>query len=340
LRCAATAADRRHDQGHTMNGERDAIFEWAEGGGLAPGHVAHALRIAGAIPGPAEWRRFVDRLLLGLAVVLAGAGVVFFVAANWQALGRFGKFALIEGAIILALGACWHLGLASHAGKAALGAAALCTGALLALVGQVYQTGADTWELFAAWAVAIAVWVAVARMPALWLLWLGLFNIGLALYFNTFGGLLGLVFGARETLWALLALDTVALVLWEALAARGVGWLRARWAIELLAAAVGVAATCLALWSIFDNAHAGGWGLVAYAAWLAAIYVAYRLRRVDRLILAGGVLSLIVVATSFLAHNLLRHETAGGFLLIALSVIAMAAAGTWWLRRVPAEEAA
>jgi uncharacterized membrane protein len=322
-----------------MSTERDAIFEWAEGGQLAPGHVAHALRIAGAILGPAEWRRFVDRLLLGLAVALAGAGVVFFVAANWQALGRFGKFALVELAIVVALGVCWHFGLSSRVGKSALGAAALCTGALLALVGQVYQTGADTWELFAAWAVAIAVWVAVARMPALWLLWLGLLNIALVLYFNAFGGLLGLVFGTRETLWALFALDSAALVAWEVLAAGGIGWLRARWAVAVLAAASGVAATWLALWSIFDSAQAGGWGLVAYVAWLAAIYGAYRLRRVDRLILAGGVLSLIVVVTSVLGHNLLRHDRAGSFLLIAMAVVAMAAAGTWWLRRVPAEEA-
>jgi uncharacterized membrane protein len=322
-----------------MSGERDAILEWAESGRLEPGRIAQALRIAGAIPDAAEWRRFVDRLLLGLAVTLAGAGVVFFVAANWQALGRFGKFALVEIAIVLALGACWHFGLASRAGKAALGAAALCTGALLALVGQVYQTGADTWELFAAWALAIAVWVAVARMPALWLLWLGLVNIALSLYFNTFGGLLGLVFGTRETLWALFALNTAALGVWEVLAAGGVRWLRARWAVAVLAAAGGVAATCLALWSIFD-AHTGSWGLIAYAIWLAAIYAAYRLRRVDRLILAGSVLSLIVVVTAVLAHHLLRRETATGFLFIGLAVVAMAAAGTWWLRRVPAEEAA
>jgi uncharacterized membrane protein len=322
-----------------MSSERDAILDWAEDGRLEPGHVAQALRIAGAIPDAAEWRRFVDRLLLGLAVVLAGAGVVFFVAANWQALGRFGKFALVEAAIVLALGVCWRFGLASRAGKAALGAAALCTGALLALVGQVYQTGADTWELFAAWALAIAVWVVVARMPALWLLWLGLVNIALALYFSTFGGLLGLVFGAHETLWALLALNTAALVVWEALAAGGVVWLRAGWAVAVLAAAGGVAATCLALWSIFDGGRTGNWGLVAYAVWLMAVYAAYRRRRVDRLILAGGVLSLIVVVTAVLAHNLLRSETAGGFLLIGLAVVAMAAAGTWWLRRVPAEEA-
>ena len=102
-----------------MSGERDAVFEWAESGRLEAGHVAEALCVAGAIPGAVEWRRFVDRLLLGLAVVLAGAGVVFFVAANWQELGRFAKFALVELAIVLALVAVWRFELVTRAGQAA-----------------------------------------------------------------------------------------------------------------------------------------------------------------------------------------------------------------------------
>jgi hypothetical protein len=154
--------------------------------------------------GAVEWRRFLDRLLLGLAAVLAGAGVIFFVAANWQELGRFAKFALVELPIVLALAACWRFDLSTRTGQAALVAAALCTGALLALVGQVYQTGADTWELFAAWAVAIAGWVAVARMPRFGSFG-SLVNVAIALYFTTFGGIFGIVFGTREMLWTLFA---------------------------------------------------------------------------------------------------------------------------------------
>jgi len=323
-----------------MSDERDAVFEWAEGGRLQSGHVTQALRVAGAIPGAVEWRRFIDRLLLGLAVVLAGTGVIFFVAANWQELGRFAKFALVEVPILLALVACWHFDLTTRAGQAALIAAALCTGALLALVGQVYQTGADTWELFAAWAVAIAVWVAVSRMPALWLLWLALVNIAIALYFTTFGGIFGIVVGTREMLRALFALDTAALVAWEALAAAGVPWLRERWALRVLAAASGVAITWLAVWSVLDFKRAGGWGVVAYAAWLGAVYAAYRRRSADLFILAGSVLSVIVVVAAALARLLLERETATSFLFIGLVVIAMAAAGAWWLRQVAAEDLA
>src|SRR5699024_11365250 len=36
--------------------------------------------------------------------------------------------------------------------------ASIITGSLLALFGQVYQTGADTWQLFFAWAILITPW--------------------------------------------------------------------------------------------------------------------------------------------------------------------------------------
>src|SRR5690606_26743262 len=62
--------------------------------------------------------------------------------------------------------------------------ASIITGSLLALFGQIYQTGADTWQLFFAWAILITPWVVIARFPALWLLWLGLINALLLLYLD------------------------------------------------------------------------------------------------------------------------------------------------------------
>jgi uncharacterized membrane protein AbrB (regulator of aidB expression) len=58
----------------------------------------------------------------------------------------------------------------------------------------------------------------------------------------------------------------------------------------------------------------------------------------DLFVLAGGCLSVIVVATAFLAKHLLQgREEAAAFLLIAMAVIAMAAVCGWWLKRVARE---
>lgn len=106
---------------------------------------------------------------------------------------------------------CWRLGLERAAGKAALLAASLLVGALLALAGQIYQTGADTWELFAVWALMVFPWVAASRFSALWLFWLGLLNVASSLYFRTWGSFFGLFFDTETQLWWLFALDTAAL---------------------------------------------------------------------------------------------------------------------------------
>ncbi|MBM4270030.1 MAG: DUF2157 domain-containing protein [Deltaproteobacteria bacterium] len=248
-------------------------------------------------------------------------------------MGRFAKFGLVEAPILLALGLVWKLGLDRATGKAALLAAAILVGALLALVGQTYQTGADTFELFFAWALAILPWALVARFAALWILWLGLANLAVSLYFSTFGGWLGLMFGTEEQLWLHFALNTFGLVVWEVLAASGADWLRERWAVRILATASGVCVTMLALIAVVDSGTRAGASLLAWAAWLAAAYAVYRHLLQDVFVLAGGTLSVIVVVAAFLGMHMIDGE-GGGFLLIGMIVIALSAAGGYWLRSV------
>jgi uncharacterized membrane protein len=321
-----------------VNESRSEVFGWTARGLVPPGRVADALSLAGVTPSHDQWRNFLDRLMLWLAIVALAAAVVFFVAANWDALGRFAKFALVEAAIVAALAVCIWRGPDSLAGRGALIAAALLTGALLALVGQVYQTGADTFELFAAWAVAIAVWVALGRQPALWIIWLALVNLAVAIYYSTFGGFLRISFDPPAVLWALFAIDTLALAAWEVLAARGVAWLDVRWAPRVLAIASGTAITLLALWAIFGHWRANGWYLLPYFLWVAAIYWAYRMRRVDLFILAGAVLSIVVVISMGLGRAVSGLHDAGSFLFVGMVLIASAGAGAFWLRQVAALE--
>ena len=95
------------------------------------------------------------RALLALGVGQFLAGVVFFFAYNWNDLSDIAKFAVIETALAIALGGALLIGLDRVFGQMLLIAASVLTGVLLAVIGQVYQTGADVFELFAAWAVLI-----------------------------------------------------------------------------------------------------------------------------------------------------------------------------------------
>ena len=314
---------------------RSEILDWGERGLIAPGDVRRALEVGEALPTLADWRRFLDRLLLFLAAVLLAAAVTFFFAYNWNDLGRLAKLGLAQVPLVVALVLVWRLGLERVSGKAAVLAAALFTGVLLALIGQLYQTGADTFELFAAWALAIAPWVLVSRFAALWVLWLLLANLAITLYFQAFHGLLGLAFGPERQLWLALALNAAALALWEWTARAGVAWLQERWALRLIATACAVVATVLALMSIADW-HVSRWGIVGWLAWMAASYAVYRHAVKDVYVLALDALSLITVTAAFLTRVTSRSDAAA-YLLIGLVVIGMSAAAGYWLRRVAAE---
>lgn len=322
---------------------RDEIVGWIRWGSIPGARYDDALRVAGVIPSPAEWRVFMKRVLMLLGAAMLAAGAVYFIAANWQALGRHAKFALVEAALVIAVGASLWRGIDSLAGRAALFVAAVLMGVLLALVGQVYQTGADTFELFAAWAVAIVVWVAVARQGALWLLLLAIVNLAIVLYFKSrFGrgfGVDTILFGSEAGLWYAFALDAIALVVWEWQGALRGGWLAARSAPRAIAVVAGGIVTWLLAWHLAARDF-GGFGptWLAYAAWIAAMYWAYRVRTRDLFMLSGTVLSLVVIVTFALGRPVLKDGGAFGFLLIGIILIVCGAAGGYWLRQVSESE--
>lgn len=141
-------------------------------------------------PSKRTWLMFFDKALLIIGTVALVLSLVFFIAYNWQNIGKMGKFALVEGALVITIALYVALSFRQLRQRfqlirqLLLLIASIITGSLLALFGQVYQTGADTWQLFFGWALLITPWVMIARFSALWLLWLGLINACLLLYLD------------------------------------------------------------------------------------------------------------------------------------------------------------
>lgn len=320
-----------------MADPRNEVLDWSEQGRIAPGKLRAALEVSGALPSAAQWRRFLDRLLLWMGSVMLACSVIFFFAFNWDEMGRLAKIGLVEALIIGALVLLWKLGMERADGKATLFGAALLVGGLFALIGQTYQTGADTWELFAVWAAAILPWALLGRLAPLWVLWLALLNLTVSLYFLTFGFLFGFVFSPERMMWMLFGLNTLALVIWEACAAAGFEFLRERWSVRILATASGVLITQLALLDIFDGRRSSHWGMPLWFVWMAAAYGVYRHWVKDVYVLAGGVLSLIVIITSFMTKHMPMRD-AGSLLFIGLVTIGLSATGGWWLKKVVNEQ--
>ncbi len=106
------------------------------------------------------------------AAGLMGLGAIFWVAAHWASWDRTWRFGLVEGWLVIAGGIATLApgrGLRVPAAFAAL----LAIGALLALLGQTYPTGAPAWQLFALWAVAGLPLSLAARHDAIWAAWAG-----------------------------------------------------------------------------------------------------------------------------------------------------------------------
>lgn len=137
---------------------------------------------AAAIRDEAFWARWGLRALLALGAGQFLAGVVFFFAYNWNDLSDVAKFAVVESAVTIAALGALAVGLDHMFGQVLLVAASVLTGVLLAVIGQVYQTGADVFELFLAWAVLILPWTVISRSAVQWLLWLVIAEVALWLY--------------------------------------------------------------------------------------------------------------------------------------------------------------
>jgi uncharacterized membrane protein len=157
---------------------RLALLELSAKHGLSADANAKLNALAGL---GAEPPRLQKRLPIGMAIlgaILGGLGIIFWVAANWESLGRFGRFALLEAIVAVMCIGAWH----RPSARVPLSLIAfLACGGLFAYFGQTYQTGADPWQLFALWAALTLPLALGVRHDALWAAWAMVTLTGFAL---------------------------------------------------------------------------------------------------------------------------------------------------------------
>ena len=314
-----------------MDSPTKHIEHWVAQGQLPAEHVDKALALSN--PSRDQWHRFFDQLSLWLGGLALSFSLLFFIAYNWTEMGRLFKFALVEVAMLLSILGYVKLPREGIASQVALMMSAISLGVLLALFGQIYQTGADPWQLFANWALLLIPWALISRSAAMWLLWLMLINIAVNQYFLVWGRI---AYG-EQSFWLLWGVNTLALAIWE-LAAKRYEWLNKRWATALVAAPSAFSATMMVIFMVVDNDLNPAQVSLAYLIWFAAMLCAYRYWRPDLSILVMVCLSGIV-SSVFVLFDWLENAGDWSMMALVLSVYVVLAGGftAHWLNGVHKE---
>ncbi|MDR1368167.1 MAG: DUF2157 domain-containing protein, partial [Candidatus Accumulibacter sp.] len=97
------------------------------------------------------WGLFWRFLATQSSLLFFAAALVCFFAFNWTEIPAFAKFGLIGTLIAASALPAFLRGFSSSLTHAGLLLCGILGGVLFAVYGQVYQTGADAWELFRSW---------------------------------------------------------------------------------------------------------------------------------------------------------------------------------------------
>lgn len=302
----------------------------ASEGILSPEALERALHLTGVLPDAARWRRVTSVMLLLLAAAFTLSGIIFFFAYNWADMPRFAKFGLIELVMLALVALAFYRGLDHIVGKVSLLGAGVLVGALLAVMGQEYQSGADSYALFLTWALLIGGWVAIGRFVPLWLLWWGLLNLSLGLYWEQ-----RLPYDEMGLWQTLFVLNAIWLLLWEMARNRGINWLQSRWFPQLIGLATFIMIMIPTLEFIWGDSDSNliFFAPLLYSAFVSAILFFYSRYLHDLFMLTVCAFSLIVIFTS-LVTELVDSNNFGVNLFISLLVMAQAAVAVNLLMRV------
>ena len=273
-------------------------------------------------------------LFIGSALILSG--VVFFFAYNWDAISRFQKLGIMEFAVISCALAAYFRGLSKITGQILLLCAAVLTGVLLAVYGQIYQTGADAYELYFTWAALIFGWTLISKFQPLWLVWLVVLNVGAVFYFESFNSL------RYEFLHLILAfVNGLVLVIFTAFSRRGAEWLQKKWFEKILFLAVLTFLSVPTIDFIMSKKILFEVEMIATIIWCFVIigsYLFYRYKSPDMLpiaiILVNVSVILLAIIWRLLDIKIFRYFNLGESFLFAFIIIMVSGCTTWLLRKI------
>ncbi len=267
------------------------------------------------------------------AGLMIGFGTILWIAANWDAFGKEGRFALVGSALAASAA------LAMFQPKLRVAASlsgVLAIGALLALFGQTYQSGADPWQLFALWAAVALPWAVAARHDSVWVLWVTVALTALTLWAAVSGrGPLGFIQPSVVFPVWLLAISGALLLSPAVGLSRYIGTTTWAFRLAVIAAAGFIVAGTLP--AIFERSGSNAVVIAGFALMTLTVFALTKHKPFELGLLALATLTLDVLVIAAIMRAVLYEGLTGSeigpyFLVGILSAGIVAASAAWLLR--------
>jgi uncharacterized membrane protein len=287
-----------------------------------------------------QWGLWISRLLLTIGAVLVLSGIIYFFAFNWAKITPAVKLSSIQFGIIGCLIGAYIYSLQRISGQVLLLSGSVLVGVFMAVFGQIYQTGADAYQLFMMLSLFTLGWTLISNFAAQWIFWLVITNTFIVLWWQQ------AALPTKEMEFMIFTymaiLNGTALALREYCSVeKAYEWLESRWTrVVLTIASLLIMMIPVVVW-ILEPSRATESIILSGVIGLAghgAVYFFYRHKLPDMWSLAATVLSGCII-TEFLIFKLMLGERfwradAGMYLTMGLMTLGIFTAAIIYLRKV------
>lgn len=269
---------------------------------------------------------YINYVLLFFGILSIVIGSIFFFAYNWNVLNKWHKFIIANLFLIITSLFAMKGDIKNIKNRLLFLGLSILIGGYIALIGQVYHSGADTYQLFLIWGLLILPIVLSLNFAPLWLLGIILLNLTLIFYYRTFFGF-GFVELNFYTGFTILIIINSTIMAIFALKSKDIIIPRF---INLFNNGV---VTVLVLSSIFQEEY--HFTIALYLLWISGNFYLFRIREVRTFQLSMCLMS--ILATSIGVYIKLAFESLDemtNFFVLAVIAISISSLGVKWLRSI------
>lgn len=257
-----------------------------------------------------NWGFWAAKLLSILGIALILSGIIYFLTFNWDKMTPLIKFTLIQTGIIACIITSFFCVSKLIAEKFSLLSAGILVGVFLFIFGQIYQTGADSYNLFMIWALLILPWVIISKFAIFWAHWLFISNTAFMLFWIQ--AALPKPEADMMLFPYLILFNSLFLLLREFLCTKNTNWLQGRWTRMVLVILILALAIFPTMVFSTNPLHATYSTILATLVSIIihiAFYFIYRYKIPDISVIAATILSVCIILESFIYETLTQLLT-------------------------------